>query len=115
MAIRVADLFGPYCVTTQDGERLYQLIAKELAAGRSVELDFTGVRDVISAFLNPAIGSLYGDFPKDVVESCLRITGLDESDEAVVRIVRDRAIDFFNASPTIRNSLREASSNPVEA
>ena len=115
MTFNIFEIVGPYCVVSDDGERLSEQVATELSAGRCVELDFSGVKDVISAFLNPAIGSLYGRFPKDFISANLRLTGLDETDAEIVEIVRERAIRYFESDEPRQDAMRNASRNAVEA
>lgn len=63
--VRVFDIVGgPICVSAEDGQRLHGKIAPLLREGRKVALSFEQVDTLISAFLNAAIGQLYGEFPE---------------------------------------------------
>jgi hypothetical protein len=48
-----------------------------------------------SAFLNNAIGRLYGKFKKDYIKSKLRVSDMSKNDMALLKIVVDRAKSFF--------------------
>lgn len=75
--IRVADLIGaPRAVDAADGEKVFQKVLPVLQSGRSVRLSFDGITMVITAFLNAAIGKLYGSLPEDEVDRLLEVRDL---------------------------------------
>jgi hypothetical protein len=77
VSIRVLDIVGrPLAVDTADGQRLHDKIAPLLREGRKVVLSFDGISMVITAFLNAAIGQLYGEFPEPTVDSLLEVRNL---------------------------------------
>lgn len=49
-----------HCVANEDGGKVFDLITAAFERGESVTLDFAGVEDLTSSFLNSAIGQLYG-------------------------------------------------------
>lgn len=63
IAIRVVDLVGPICVSTDDGQRIYDTIAPLLRTGRPVALSFAGITTVIAAFLTSPSGSSTASSP----------------------------------------------------
>ncbi len=103
--IRIADLFGPICIDSEDGAKLCQFVLEALGRGDSVCLDFGGVATLASAFLNPAVGCLYASFGKEDLERRLAWKGLDPTDEAVLRIVQRNAIRFFAADKHQQDAL----------
>lgn len=56
MRCDIKDLIGENCITLDNGQRVYDQIHPELVAGRSVEVDFTGVSVFASPFFNAAFG-----------------------------------------------------------
>ncbi|MCL5126448.1 MAG: STAS-like domain-containing protein [Deltaproteobacteria bacterium] len=52
---------SPLCVASDDGEKVYERIRKAIKQGRSVALSFMNITSLTSAFLNTAIGQLYGE------------------------------------------------------
>ena len=114
MNISVAELCGPICVDPEDGARLFEETVRAIVRGESVCLDFAGVSTLTSSFLNTAIGCLYGRFSADNLAARLSWIGLDETDESVLRLVRDNAIRFFKVSPDQRQQLAAAASHPFE-
>ncbi len=75
--VRIADLIGgPRAVDAADGEKVFQKILPVLQSGRNVRLSFEGITMVITAFLNAAIGKLYGVLPEEQVDQMLTVEGL---------------------------------------
>jgi hypothetical protein len=75
--IRVSDLVGgPRAVDAADGEKIFEKILPLLQDGRDVRLSFEGISMVITAFLNTAIGKLYGVLPEDQVDRMLKVKNL---------------------------------------
>jgi hypothetical protein len=70
--IKIAGMIGsPYCVDTEDGQKVYEAIVPLLEDGDKVILSFEGVNLTITAFLNVAIGQLYGKFSEETLERLL--------------------------------------------
>ncbi len=99
IAIRVVDLVGPICVSTDDGQRIYDTIAPLLRTGRPVALSFAGITTVIAAFLNVAIGQLYGEFSDAHIRTHISVSDLDAQDTALLHRVVENAKVYF-AAPT---------------
>lgn len=96
ITIKPLDLFGPHCVKAEHGEQLFASIVPALSDGHDVRLDFSGVQTLVSLFLNPAIGRLYGKFEQGFLDGHLHISGLDEVDQNVVSVVIQNAKDFYS-------------------
>jgi hypothetical protein len=94
--VRVFDIVGgPLCVSTEDGQRVHDKIAPLLRDGQKVVLSFEQVETLISAFLNAAVGQLYGEFPEDRVRELISVRDLDEDDTAVLKRVVENAKAYF--------------------
>ncbi|MFS9328670.1 STAS-like domain-containing protein [Streptococcus anginosus] len=46
-------------VTSDKGEKIFEILKKNIEKGEPTTLDFEGITDLISAFSNTAIGQLY--------------------------------------------------------
>ncbi len=78
--INIADLIGkPRGISAADGEMVFKEIYPLIKAGSPVTLSFAGIRMVITAFLNAAVGKLYRDIPFDEVDSLLEVTELADA------------------------------------
>lgn len=79
-------LNSPMAVSTERADQIFKECEKIIQNNHKIELDFEGVKLVITAFLNVAIGKLYG---------------LDEKSQEIV----DSSIEFTNTSPTVKNMI----------
>ena len=66
-----------FCISPEDGQKIYKLIAGALNDGKVVQLSFLNITMVITAFLNEAIGVLYKDFSREAIDT---IEFIDVSD-----------------------------------
>jgi len=78
MRVKLAEVIGEKCESIDDGGRLYQAIHEEIQNGRAVELDFSGVRSVITPFLNASIGKLLDLFEKETLMEKLILCHISE-------------------------------------
>ena len=100
--VQVFDIVGTsVCVSSTDGERLYEKILPPLSKGHHIELSFTGVDIVITAFLNAAIGRLHGSITATEVDRLLSWSGLDTDDDDLLDKVIENAKYYFSR-PRIR-------------
>lgn len=81
---------GPVWVSTEDGQKVYDKIVSVFKAGHAVELSFANRGNLITAFLNAAIGQLYkGDFTEEFLTQNLSVVDISDED----RVMLDRAIE----------------------
>jgi hypothetical protein len=86
---------GRLCVASGDGEKIFTLIAEALKEGRKVHLSFQNVSSLTSAFLNGAVGQLYGMFPEELIRKSLRVSDMAPEDLALLKRVVDTAKIYF--------------------
>ncbi|MDB5307838.1 MAG: hypothetical protein JWO38_2040 [Gemmataceae bacterium] len=113
--IRVASLFGPVCVSSEDGVALNVAIRQSLDRGEPVALDFTGVKTLASVFLNAAVGSLYASYDHGLLEDRVRWSGLSAANDSVMRLVRRNAVTFYAAPKPERDALASAAGGEAAA
>ena len=75
---------GPNCSSIDDGEKILNLIRPELTKGFTVELDFEGVKSVLTPFLNTCFGTLLEQFGRELTMTHVSMRNL--SDEILQRI-----------------------------
>lgn len=114
MTIRVVQLCGSVCVDPDDGAQLCEQAAAAMERGESVHLDFEGVTTLTSSFLNAAIGCLYGTFSREDLAARLTWSGLDATDDSLMRLVQENAVRFFTATESQRAQLAEAARHTIE-
>jgi len=106
MRVKLTEIIGEKCESIDDGAKLYQAIHKELQHGSAVELDFTGVRSVITPFLNASIGNLLDLFEKETLMEKLILCHI--SNDHLRRI--NEFIDFkhqMNSEKTTREMMKD--------
>ena len=94
--INIAEVIGTgVCVATTDGQKVHDAIAVRLRAGDSVQISFSGVTSIITAFLNAAIGQLYGEFKEqEIVAKISMIDAKPDDLEKVNRVAAGAKLYF---------------------
>jgi len=109
-AICVRDVVGENCITLSDGQVIYDRIYPELSSGRSVLLDFEGVRVFASPFFNAAIGQLLRDLAPEDLNQKLKISNLSATGRSALRAVIRNARGYY-ADPEIARVVDEVLRN----
>lgn len=99
------------CVASSDGQKVYDRIARVLSRGGNVTLSFRNVTTLTSAFLNAAIGELYGELGSDEIRNRLKVTDLEDEDAAMLRRVVDTAKQYFADPQRFERAVRQALSS----
>jgi len=86
---------SPLCVASDDGQKVYDRIAQSLRDGQKVIVSFYNVTSLTSAFLNAAIGQLYGKFSADQIRTNLQVKDMVPEDLALLKRVVDTAKEYF--------------------
>jgi hypothetical protein len=106
--VRVYDIVGgPLGVSTEDGQRLHDKIAPLLKAGTPVVLSFERIETMISAFLNAAVGQLYGELSEDSVDHLLSVSDMALDDSHVYQHVVTNAKAYFKDPGKFERAWRE--------
>jgi hypothetical protein len=94
--VRAFDVIGsPLGVSSDDGQKVHDKMAPLLREGRKVSLSFERIETIISAFLNAAIGQLYGEFPEDKIRELFGVRDMSSEDLALLKRVVDNAKLYF--------------------
>ena len=104
MKTLVHDIIGENCITIDDGQKIYNTIHPELAAGRPVELDFDRVEIFASPFFNAAIGQLLKDIEPDALNRLLAFFGLNSNGQNVMKKVIENSKRYYH-NPELRKNL----------
>lgn len=108
--LKVREIIGENCITSDDGQKIYDLVHPEMQAHHSVELDFSEVKIFASPFLNAAIGQLLRDTPPDDLNSYLKISNLLPVMRPVLKRVIENAKSYYGDEKT-RQAVDEALNN----
>jgi len=108
VTISVYELTGsPLCVASDDGQKVYDQIA-EAIPNRAVILSFKNVTGLTSAFLNAAIGQLYGPFDHKRIRERLEIVDIEPDDLALLKRVVETAKQYFKDPKRFDKAVDEA-------
>lgn len=109
VAMSVFEIVGsPPCVASDDGQKVHDRIAGALSQNRSVSLSFLNVTSLTSAFLNAAIGQLYGDFSEDRIRQNLTVTDMVPDDIDLLKRVVETAKAYFKDPDRFNEVMRSA-------
>jgi hypothetical protein len=59
------------CLSASDGQKVHAALHKIVSDGNRAEISFFGVSRMTTAFLNAAVGQLYGEFDERTLKSRL--------------------------------------------
>lgn len=83
------------CVSSSDGQKVYDRLVAGMRTGQRVVLSFCKITTLTPAFLNAAIGQLYGKFSEAAIRSALKLVDIDPIDLALVMRVIENAKQYF--------------------
>lgn len=97
ITLRIFDIVGsPIWVSTEDGQKVYDKIVTAFKAERSVNLSFAYRENLITAFLNAAIGQLYnGDYNDEFLEKNLAFIDISGDDLTMLERAISNAKRYF--------------------
>jgi hypothetical protein len=106
--IRVFEVVGsPFCVASEDGELVHSQIASVLREGRGVDLSFLNVESLTAAFLNAAVGQLYGEFSEEQIRQNISLSDMEPDDAALLKRVVDTAKQYFKDPNRFKQATEE--------
>jgi len=108
LSISVFEIVGSQlCVASDDGQKVYDRIALALKKGRGVTVSFLNITGLTSAFLNAAIGQLYGSFTEEQIRSLLKVQDMQLDDLALLKRVVETAKQYFKDPERFQQAVRE--------
>lgn len=108
LVISIFEIVGsPLCVASSDGQKVYDRIAAALKEGRCVTLSFHNVTTLTSAFLNAAIGQLYGAFSEEQIRSSLKVQDIPPDDLELLKRVVATAKQYFKDPQRFDQAVRD--------
>lgn len=103
LSLSMLEIVGsPVCVSSADGQRVYDRLAVAIRGGRKVVLSFHNVTTLTPAFLNSSIGQLYGEFNESDLRTHLNLVDIEPTDLALVKRITENAKRYFS---DLRNDL----------
>lgn len=108
MYISVLKKIGDRATDMQQGDLIHEDIVSGFANHESVEIDFNGMKTILSTFLNNAIGALYKDYSSEFLNSNLKIVNLCDDDMFILKKVIARAKDFYANPQDVTDALNDS-------
>ena len=100
---------SPLGISAEDGQKVFDLINKNIAEGKIVTLSFKNITMLIPLFLNMAIGQLYGYLKEEKIRAQLKVEGLSADDlELLKRVIENTKGTMSIKSPMMRHGKRRA-------
>lgn len=99
---------GGICVAASDGQKVHQALYDIIQKGNRAEISFFGVTRMTTAFLNAAVGQLYGEFDEKILRARLA-PPVDFEDWHLrrLKLVVDRAKLYFSDQERIEEIFRD--------
>jgi hypothetical protein len=94
------------CVASADGQKIYTRIARVLKEGGSANVSFRNVNTLTSAFLNAAIGQLYGEFDNNDIRNRIRVEEMESDDIKLLKRVVETAKEYFKDPDRFEHTVR---------
>lgn len=99
---------GPVWVSTDDGQKVFDKITAAFKAGRAVDLSFANRENMITAFLNAAIGQLYGgQYDEAFLKEHLAYRDISDDDRAMLERATANARRYFANRPAYDQAWQE--------
>jgi len=97
ITLKIFDIVGgPVWVSTDDGQKVFDKISAAFKAGRAVDLSFANRENMITAFLNAAIGQLYGgQYDEAFLNQHLAYSDISDDDRAMLERAVANARRYF--------------------
>lgn len=105
ITLSIKEIVGSKAIENSEGENIRVLISNQIKLGNNVVVDFKGVTSILSLFLNPAIGDLYGEFSEEQVKKQLRIENFPPEYIETFKRVVERAKEFYKDQEAISNVI----------
>ena len=102
---------SPLCVASSDGQKVYDRLSAAFEKGRAVTLSLHNVTALTAAFLNAAIGQLYGTFSEEQIRDLLKVEDAAQDDLALLKRVVDNAKLDFKDPRRFNQAVRQALEN----
>lgn len=96
ITLMVYEIIGSeYGVAAEDGQKVFEQISKALKQDLKVNLSFKNIKRLTSAFLNVAVGQLYGSHEEEQIRKNLKVIDASDNDLVLLKRVVDTAKQYF--------------------
>ena len=100
-----------FCVETEDGDKVYDLINKSFQEKKKVVLSFLNVELLTTAFLNTAVGKLYKTYTEEEIKAMLSVSDLNNAGAVSLKRVVETAKQFYKNPDAMKKSIDDILEN----
>ena len=104
MKYDIYKIVGENAITSEDGQKLYNLICEELLKGKEVELDFSKVKIFASPFFNFGIGQLLKSFKYEDLKTKLHLIQINIIGKHILDKVLENAKNYYT-DPNLKKAV----------
>ena len=113
MDIQLIKLIGDRCITAEQGQKLLAEIEPRLLAGESVTIDLTGIKTLLSLFLNNAIGPLFKHFDREQLDRLLSFANPSDSQRLTLDLILKNA-EAYHRNPATKKAVDDTLARILE-
>ena len=95
-----------FCVAAEDGEKVLSQIKKGIIERKNIILSFQNVEMLTSAFLNTAIGKLYGEYDEKTIKQYLSVEEITDNEKLLLKRVVDTAKAYYRDPDQFEKSIK---------
>ncbi|MFA7084086.1 MAG: STAS-like domain-containing protein [Arcobacteraceae bacterium] len=95
------------CTLPEDGDKVYKILERAILENKKALISFKNVDRITSAFLNNAIGKLYGNFEDTKLKESLAIEEMSNSGKILLKRVISTAKAYFKNPDKMRESIKK--------
>jgi hypothetical protein len=97
---------GGICVAAEDGHKVHDAILVAIRRGDRVIISFENVTRMTTAFLNAAVGQLYGELEEEEIRQRMGSpVNISPRQANQLRLVVERAKDYFKDPAKVKKSF----------
>ena len=100
---------SPLCIAAGDGQKVFERVVSALTADKKISISFHNVTALTAAFLNAAVGQLYGVFSEEKIRSLLKVENIKQDDLALLKRVVDNAKLYFKDPERYNRAVQKMS------
>ena len=100
----IGDVYG---IEADDGQKVFDLIVKAFRDDKKVTLSFQNIEMLTTAFLNTAVGQLFGKFSEDFIRGHLEVSDISDSGKVALKRVVDTAKLYYKDPEILKKSIDE--------
>lgn len=94
-------------ITSEEGQKINDVIRKEFKDGKSVVLDFSGIEIATTAFLNVVIGTLYDTYKSADLQGLLSFVNYSDATASRIKKVTKNAKLFYQNKEQFTKNVEE--------